>query len=161
MWLVGNVSVTNHKKFIAEARPFTTRIYVPMMTVDKVVKHVSKPIKIKRPAFGQYLFLKVRNMMWRNVADCKGFNGYVLFDGSPAVLRPKDIKQIKAFEKINFGDEMKELSEIVIGDTMLINDGVLHGRTGEIVDLLSKRRCIIDVGGMRVTLHIDMLAVII
>lgn len=160
MWLLGNVPVRKHKQFSAEARPYTTRIYIPMMTVEKVVKNVSKPVKIKKPAFGQYIFIKVRLNHLGEIGELKDFKGWVLFAGSPETILPKHIKAIKKLEALNFGNDMPKMANVTIGQVMMINIELLQGKTGEVVELLRNRKCVIDCGGHRLTLDIDRLSAI-
>lgn len=160
MWLLGNVPVRRHKQFCKEARPFTTRIYVPMITVEKVVKKVSKPVKIKKPAFGQYIFLKVRNGMWAEIGELKDFRGWVEFDGSPETILPKHIRAIKQLEKLNFGNQMSKMANITMGDVMMINTELMQGMTGKVIDLLRHRRLVLLVNGRPITLDIDSVSAI-
>jgi transcription antitermination factor NusG len=160
MWLLGNVPVRKHIEFKKEARPFTTRIYIPMMIVEKVIRNVSKPIKIKKPAFGQYVFLKVRDNLWSKINDLKDFKGWVLFAGSPETVLPKHIRSIKALEKLNFGIDLPITTDLVVGQVMMVNIELMQGRTGKVVDLLRNHKCVIDVDGHRITLDIDKLSAI-
>lgn len=161
MWLLGIVPVRKHKAFTKEVRPFTTRVYIPQMTVEKKIAHVAKPIKVKKPAFGQYVFLKVKHRLWSEIGELEDFKGWVEFAGSPETLLPKHIAAIKKLEALNFGNDLPKMVNIAVGDTMMINTELLQGMTGKVVDLLRNRRLVLLVNGRPITLDIDRVSRII
>ena len=155
MWLVAIVPIVHHKKFISEARPFTTRIYVPMIRGKRKVRHKNNVVDVMKPAFGSYMFVKIRHGQWDSVSGCKGFKSYVNAAGDPLVMQARSIKNVKALEKINFGFEMFEVANFAIGDDVRSANENMQNIIGKIIELPGKGKIVIAVNGIRVTMDID------
>lgn len=161
MWTVALVSITHQEKFKQEARPFCTRIYVPMIKDKKKVRHKSAPVEVLKPAFGRYVFLRIKKDGLRGVLDCEGCHGLVMRGEEIAYLKPKAIKQIKALERLNFGlnaSPVLDQRTFNPGDRVAILLDAFEGQVGKIVKATSRGQYEIALGNVALFVPIDRLA---
>lgn len=161
MWAVAIVPVTHHDKFKRDAKKHCTRIYIPMMRYKKKIKHVNQPKEMSKPAFGSYLFVKIRKGHLRNLLDLETCRGFVMSQDEIAHMLPKTIKQIRALEAINFGLDKPDVplpTSYNVGDRVRVNMEAFEGTSAKIVAITRKGAFEIHLGTMRFFVGIDKIA---
>lgn len=159
-WLVAVVPLIRRKEFVREARPFCTRIYVPVILLKKELRQNRGVVKIKKPAFGSYMFVKIRSGKRRSVAECKGFKSWVMMGEEIVIMQARSIKRVKEWEKNNFGYDMLKPVNLAIGKVVKINSEMNGGVIGVIVDMPEKKDIVLEINGMRVSVDIDRISAV-
>lgn len=98
--------------------------YCPLNTVVKQWHDRRK--KVLEPLFPSYVFVKTdRKKMWQ-VKEIDGVVNYVYWLGKPAVIKDKEINEIKLFLE-QYSDVKISNSTIKVNDLIKINSGQLKG----------------------------------
>lgn len=156
MWAVAIVPVSLQDKFKAEAKAHCTRIYIPMIRYSVKVKHKNKPIEKVKPAFGSYIFVRIRDGRLRKVLDLKSCRGFVMSQDEVAHLPSKAVKRIKELEAANFVSSYpRPAVPVSVGDRVRVNSTGFEEAVGEVLTLLKKGHVEIGLGNMRFIVAVD------
>jgi transcription antitermination factor NusG len=157
MWAVAIVPVTHQKRFRAEAKKHCTRIYIPLIRYHQKLKHTHKPVVMEKPAFGSYIFVKIKEGHLRKLLDLKTCKGFVMSKDQVADVLPRTIRQIRALEAMNFDlPPIATVSKpINVGDQVRIDIGAFEGNVGRVLNLLRKGTVEIAMGNMTFSVAVD------
>lgn len=155
MWAVAIVPVTLQKKFKQEAKKHCTRIYIPILRYTRKVKNKVKPVQFEKPAFGSYIFVKIRDGHLRHVLDCSTCRGFVMSQDQIADVLPRTIKQIRVLEALNFEPPPVPVREVKEGDIVKVDMEAFEGNIGRVLHLLRKGTVEIALGNMRFVVGVD------
>lgn len=155
MWAVAIVPVTLQDKFKAEAKKHCTQIYIPQLRYSKKVKHKSQPVEMSKPAFGSYIFVRIRDGRLRKVLDLKTCKGFVMSLDEVANVPERTIKQIRALEAMNFEQPPKPVLVVNVGDPVRVDHDAFKGNIGKVLALLRKGQVEIGLGNVSFIVAID------
>ncbi len=126
-WTAFYTKPRNEKKVAERLDDRGFEVYCPTRTVLKQWSDRKK--KVKEPVFTSYLFAKVDELSRAEILTDSGIVSNVFWLGKPAIIREKEIQEIK-----NFLDEypMAEVnySNLNEGDRIAIESGPLSGNDG-------------------------------
>lgn len=109
--------------------------YCPL---NKVRKKWSDRMKtIEEPLFKSYVFVRVEEHLRGEVRFVDGVLNYVYWAGKPAVVKDEEIIAIKKFLS-EYDDVEVATFDIKPADEVLIESGVMLGKTGRVIRVLSK-----------------------
>lgn len=155
MWAVAVVPITHQVKFKLSMKKHCTRVYIPLLKVKKKVKHKNQPIEEYRPAFGSYIFVKIRKGHVSQVIHADHCKGLIMSSGEVAKVSPKAIKQIKALEAMNFEPPPAPVREVKVGDVVKVNMDAFDGNFGRVLHLLKKGTVEIALGNVSFIVAVD------
>ena len=142
------VPVLKQKRFVEEAREHCTRLYLPKIKISKPLRHTQQSVIVEKPAFGSYIFVKVRSGRQRDISLCVGFSRWLCIGEVAVIIKPKVIRDVKMFEKRNFG--LSDLLPIAkntdyhLNDQVRVTEGPMMGVTGKISMITEHKSITID-----------------
>ena len=117
-------------------------VYLPQMKVLKCRRH-RQQIGYE-PLFPRYLFFQPRDAEHSiaPVRSTQGVTSIVRFGGTPALLRPGAVADIRAFESQQNAADLAELRALRPGRSVVVTTGPLAGLQG-LIAMVSKERVIV------------------
>ena len=128
------------KKTYIQLQQRGIEVYLPL---QKKLKQWSDRKKwVEEPLFNSYMFVRVSEREYYDVLQTPGVVRYITFSGKAAAIREDQILFLK---KILSSEEELEISEhhFSVGQKVKVVAGLLHGMTGELVDVKNSKRFII------------------
>ncbi len=110
--------------------------FCPIIKVRRKWADRMKTIEV--PLFKSYLFVHVNPYEHLQVLQTTGVINYVNYCGKPAIVRETDIERIR--DILNQYEEIESVSARYLksGDMVVIKDGALNNKQGEIVKIEGK-----------------------
>jgi len=144
-WMAVYTKPRSEKKVAERLEKAGIEVYCPLQTVIKQWSDRKKKIKI--PVFPSYVFVHVGESERLTVLSDAGVMNFVFWLGKPAVIREEEIEVIKEYlERRNNNVE-------VVGDEVLITQGIFEGTKGKIKHLFdNKTVLVIESIGITITI---------
>lgn len=141
------------KKTLTQLQQRGIEVYLP---IQKKLRQWSDRKKwVEMPLFNSYIFVKISEKEYYDVLQTPGVVRYVTFNGKAAKIRDEQIEFLK---KLLSSEQELEISEhqFNVGEKVKVVVGVLHGMTGELVDVKNSKRFLVrfDQLGRSVILNI-------
>ena len=109
--------------------------YCPL---NKVRRKWSDRMKtIEEPLFKSYVFVHIEDEQRPEVRFVDGILNYVYWNGKPAVVKDEEIIEIKKFLSEYEDVEVSNI-DVKPADEVMIQSGVMMGKTGRVIRVLSK-----------------------
>ena len=127
--------------------------YCPL---NKVHRKWSDRIKlVEEPLFKSYVFVKISDDLRTPVRMTEGVVNFVYWDGKPALIKEKEIQNIKKF--LNDYEDVELLSlDLKQDDRVLITAGPLMDKEGRVLEVKNKvAKVIIESLGTILVANID------
>lgn len=110
---------------------------------------------VEVPLFNSYIFVRVEEAFLRDLLKIQGISRIVYYNGKPAIVRQKELDQIRLFlEKA----AEKELT-MGVGDEVIIACGPLKEKSGKI-QRVDKRYLLLQLEQLGVSVSVDLNQVI-
>lgn len=126
--------------------------YLPTHEVISIWKDRKK--KIDKVLFTSYIFVKINNSEFLNVIKTSGVVKFVTFEKKPCPIPEFQIDAIKKVLESNF-DFIAENKTFKIGENVEINSGTLKGLTGKLIDYKGKRKVVISIDAIGMSLIVE------
>jgi transcription antitermination factor NusG len=110
--------------------------YLPINKVKK--KYTDRYKEIEEPLFKSYVFVRLNEKEKVEVRLTEGVINFVYYDKKPAIVAENDIIIIKKFLK-EYTNVVLESLDYKVGQTIIIDSGVLLGREGEVVKVMKEK----------------------
>jgi transcription antitermination factor NusG len=128
--------------------------YCPL---NKVRRKWSDRMKtIEEPLFKSYVFVHIEDHQRSEVRFVDGILNYVYWNGKPAVVKDQEIIEIKKFLS-EYEDVEVSSIDVKPADEVMIQSGVMMGKTGRVIRVLSKNmvEVYVDSLGFKLTAKFD------
>lgn len=141
------------KKTLTQLQQRGIEAYLP---IQKKLRQWSDRKKwVELPLFNSYIFVKISEKEYYDVLQTPGVVRYITFNGKAAKIRDEQIEFLK---KLLGSEQELEISEhqFNVGAKVKVVVGVLHGMTGELVDVKNSKRFLVrfDQLGQSIILNI-------
>lgn len=123
--------------------------YLPLQKTIRQWRDRKKTVT--EPLFKSYCFIRTSFTQYLEPLKTKGVVKYVWYEGKPAVIKDKEIENIKLFHSSGLPLEVSELN-LYSGQHVTIKRGPLKGITGEIVNLSGKNKVLIRIESIKSSL---------
>lgn len=110
--------------------------YCPL---NKVRRQWSDRIKVvEEPLFRSYVFVKVSETEMKEVRMINGVVNFVYWNGKPAMVREREIENIRKYLKEYEHLEVQPI-DLVVNDTVLVEDGLFMHQKATVLRVLRKK----------------------
>ena len=107
--------------------------YCPVRKVESQWADRKKIVEF--PVFCSYVFVKVNLKEELAVRQTMGVLNFIYYLGKPAVIRQSEIENIKYFLQKNTDLEMINLSDLSVGDRVMIKSGIMSKQEGAVIKI--------------------------
>jgi transcriptional antiterminator RfaH len=127
VWRAVYTKPRSEKKVAERLSKNTITVYCPVQTTLKQWSDRKK--KVLTPIFPSYIFVQVAENEMLSVLKDPGVINFVFWQGKPAIIKNEEINLIK--EHLNH----TSISTEVVGDEIIITQGILSGVKGKIKEI--------------------------
>lgn len=127
VWRAVYTKPRSEKKVAERLSKNTITVYCPVQTTLKQWSDRKK--KVLTPIFPSYIFVQVAENEMLSVLKDPGVINFVFWQGKPAIIKNEEINLIK--EHLNH----TSISTEVVGDEIIITQGILTGVKGKIKEI--------------------------
>lgn len=119
--------------------------YLPL---QKTLKQWSDRKKwVEEPLFRSYIFVHISQAEYYDVLNSPGVVRYITFEGKPVAIPPQQIEAIRQF--VDTGQILPDVElELVPGAKIDIIAGPMKGITGELLEIMGKKKVRIEIDGL-------------
>ena len=127
--------------------------YLPLI---KTLKQWSDRKKwVEEPLFRSYLFVHIKASEYYDVLNIPGAVRYITFEGKAVPIPPQQIEAIRQF--IATGHELPDVElDLKHGITVNIIAGPMKGISGELLDILGKKKVRIEIDGLGQSIFLEL-----
>lgn len=93
---------------------------------------------VEVPLFSSYLFVNCNAKEEIQIKQTLGIINFVFYQAKPAVIREEEIEKIKYFVEHYKDIEVVSVSQLAVGDRLLIKSGAFIDKRGEILQIQGK-----------------------
>jgi transcriptional antiterminator RfaH len=128
-------------------------VYLPL---QKVLKQWSDRKKwVEEPLFRSYIFVHILPSEYYDVLNIPGSVRYVSFEGKAVAIPPQQIEAIKQF--VDTGLELPDVElSILPGAIVDIIDGPMKGLSGELLEIMGKKKVRIEIDGLGQSVFLEL-----
>lgn len=129
--------------------------YCPL---NKVRKKWSDRYKmVEEPLFKSYVFVRIADAQKTEVRMIEGVVNFVYWLGKPAVVKDREILNIRKFLNEYTQVEVQEIKQLSTGDKVVITNGLMMDHEGTVLSVQNKRAEIrIESLGVKLVALIEM-----
>lgn len=129
--------------------------YCPL---NKVRKKWSDRYKmVEEPLFKSYVFVRIADAQKTEVRMVEGVVNFVYWLGKPAVVKDREILNIRKFLNEYTQVEVQEIKQLSTGDKVVITNGLMMDHEGTVLSVQNKRAEIrIESLGVKLVALIEM-----
>ncbi len=153
-WLVVYTKPRHEKKSASVLVSKGIEIFLPLKTELKQWSDRKK--WVERPLFPGYLFVNITELEYLDVLNSAGIVRFIFFNGKPAIVREKTIKELKLV--LNTPDlhiETIDL-ELNLGEIVSIKKGPFKGLEGRLIQFKGKNRISIEIECMQKAVLVEI-----
>jgi len=121
-WFVLRVKTKQEKKVADILEKMNVEVYCPMVKETRIWSDRKKVVDA--PLFKSYVFVNLIETSRRIVFDAPGVLNYLFYLGRPAVVKDKEILEIKKWIS-GVGSDLYSLSKIIPGSEIVVKRGLL------------------------------------
>lgn len=136
-WLVIYVRPRWEKKVDKLLQEQGIETFCPLKTTEN--QWADRKKKVSIPLFTGYVFVKIDDRDLTKVRYTLGVLNFIYFMGQPAIIREKEIEQLKEMVKLYNSLEIINLNDFSIGDRVRIRSGLFYNQEGEIIKVQGKK----------------------
>jgi len=107
--------------------------YCPVRKVESQWADRKKVVEF--PIFCSYIFVKVNLKEELKVRETLGVLNFIYFMGKPAVVKQNEIEEIKYYLQTTNDLEVISLSDLSVGDRVMIKNGAMKKQEGSVVKI--------------------------
>jgi transcription antitermination factor NusG len=128
-------------------------VYCPL---NKVSRKWSDRIKVvEEPLFKSYVFTRILSADMTNVRMTTGVLNFVYWNGKPAIVKDKEIEQIRKFLDEFDNVELEKLEELKPTQKIVVKRGIFMDHEGEVLEVRHNKVVVaIKSLGYRLVAHI-------
>jgi transcription antitermination factor NusG len=152
-WYVLYTASRAEKQIEKHLRAEGIEVYLPLHLTPRRWSDRVKMVEV--PLFSSYIFVRTTDDILRNLLRITGISRIVFYNGKPAIVRDKEIVDIKYFLENARGKEC----EFVVNDEVQIASGPMKEVLGKVTKT-SKDNLILYLGQIGVTVQIKQNQVI-
>jgi transcriptional antiterminator RfaH len=138
------------KKVVEELHYQGIEAYCPILT--KVNQWSDRKMKIGKPLFGSYSFVKVSESLYKKVLQVPGVVRYIFWCGKPAKISEGEVEGIKKMLD-DFDHSQIEVFPLVLNDEVVIKSGPFQNYKAEVLKINGNRiELIIESIGLKISI---------
>jgi transcriptional antiterminator RfaH len=138
------------KKVVEELHYQGIEAYCPIQT--HVNQWTDRKVKIGKPLFGSYSFVKVSESIYKKVLQVPGVVRYIYWCGKPAKISEFEIESIKKILN-EFDHTLIEVLPLSLNDKVLIKSGPFQNYKAEVLKINGNRiELIIESIGLKISI---------
>ena len=127
--------------------------YLPLQKVLKQWSDRKKWVEI--PLFSSYIFVHIFPAEYYGVLNIPGAVRYITFEGKAVAIPPQQIEAIRQF--VDTGQELPDVElNISPGSTVDIIAGPMKGISGELIEIMGKKKVKIEIDGLGQSVFLEL-----
>ena len=127
--------------------------YLPLQKVLKQWSDRKKWVEV--PLFRSYIFVHVSPSEYYGVLNTPGAVRYISFEGKAVAIPPQQIEAIRQF--VDTGQLLPDVELSIIPGTMVeIIAGPMKGISGELLEILGKKKVRIEIDGLGQSVFLEL-----
>ncbi len=127
--------------------------YLPLV---KTLKQWSDRKKwVEEPLFRSYVFVHIAQSEYFEVLNTAAVVRFVTFEGRAVAIPPQQIEAIRHF--VLSGEQLPDVElDIVPGATVQIIGGPMKGISGELIEIMGKKKVKIEIEGLGQSVYVEL-----